>query len=67
MQFNKSVLVTDQTFSSAEMFGRTSTVWFSPNYRTFFPFPLIEFSKLATFGILNPAPNPILNLNFQET
>jgi hypothetical protein len=30
------VIVTDRTFGSAELFGRTSTVWFGPNDRTFF-------------------------------
>ena len=30
------VLVTDQTFGSAELFGQTSTVRFGPNDRTFF-------------------------------
>ena len=31
-----ALVVTDRTFSSAKQFGRTSTVWFGPNDRTFF-------------------------------
>ena len=46
-------LVTDQTFCSAELIGRTSTVWFGPNDRTFFLqktslFSLLQFDTSAT-------------------
>ena len=36
IEFSSEALVTDQTFGSAELFGRTSTVRFGPNDRNFF-------------------------------
>ena len=50
-------LVTDRTFGLAELFGRTSTVWFGPNERTFsaehknFFLLFIAFFKMATLKI----------------
>ena len=35
-KYKYKILVTDQTFGSAELFGRTSTVRFGPNDKTFF-------------------------------
>ena len=50
-------------FGLAELFGRTSTVWFGPNDRTFFCriqnfflyYIIIAFFKMATLDILSLA------------
>ena len=49
-------LVTDRTFGLAELFGRTSTVRFGPNDRTFFlqntePFFVFHSMPMASFHI----------------
>ena len=47
------ILVTDQTFGSAELFGRTSTVRFGSNDRTFFILHSMLMASYHIFVLLN--------------
>ena len=64
-------VVTDQTFGLAELFGRTSTVRFGPNDRTFFAehrtFFVSNSMPLASFHILVLLYDPhMLSLAFMK-